>query len=387
MANIIDYVKEQLKDLNDLSFNQVDSLVLSQYAYIRFDEIFSDNHKDYLIKDMLQAEHFNDMLKYVWAPDENKELLFAMAASPRFRNIKMSHYVNKLDDKTEKQFSAVTYHLNDDLIYLAFRGTDSTIVGWKEDFNMSFTMPVPAQTEALAYLRLMASTSKAKIMLGGHSKGGNLAVYAAMNADEKIKERIIFVYNHDGPGFQETVFNSDGYLAIADRIKKTIPQSSMVGMLLEFQDHYSIVKSKGFWFLQHDPFLWEVNEEDFLYQQHLSNAAKYTNKTINQWLTKATIKERELFIDTLYNVIKSTNAQTLSQLTDNIIQDGKNILGAISDVDEQTKKFVLQTIKDLASISFKNLLPNKKNKGGQDEDKSITDHRSDKEDRSTKSKD
>ena len=364
MANIIDYVKEQLKDLNDLSFNQVDSLVLSQYAYIRFDEIFSDNHKDYLIKDMLQAEHFNDMLKYVWAPDENKELLFAMAASPRFRNIKMSHYVNKLDDKTEKQFSAVTYHLNDDLIYLAFRGTDSTIVGWKEDFNMSFTMPVQAQTEALAYLRLMASTSKAKIMLGGHSKGGNLAVYAAMMADQEIKKRIISVYNHDGPGFQETVFSSDDYLAIADRIKKTIPQSSMVGMLLEFQDHYSIVKSKGFWFLQHDPFLWEVNEEDFLYQQHLSNAAKYTNKTINQWLTKATIKERELFIDTLYNVIKSTNAQTLSQLTDNIIQDGKNILGAISDVDEQTKKFVLQTIKDLASISFKNLLPNKKNKGG-----------------------
>ena len=323
---------------------------------------------------MLRADLFNKLFKNVWAPEQNHELLYALAANPRFRELEMVHYVNKIDEQTEKQFSAVTYLLPNNTIYIAYRGTDSTLVGWKEDFNMSFTMPVPAQNEALAYLNMIATQYEGKIMVGGHSKGGNLAVYAAMFASEQIKARLTGIYSHDGPGFQKEVFSGKEYQSIVSLIKKTIPQSSMIGMLLEYQDNHAIVKSKGFWFMQHDPFLWEVNDTDFIYQTHLTNGAIYTNKTINQWLMSATIEERELFIDTLYEVISSTNAQTLEQLGDNIIKDGKKILTAINGVDDKTKKFVIQTMKELVSLSFKNLLPNIKTKGDKDETKDTDDN-------------
>ncbi len=376
MANIVDYVKKQFNDLDNLPFNPVDSLVLSQFAYIRFDAVFKNKKEDQklYVKDMLRADLFDKLLKDVWAPKENNELLYAIAANPRFRELEMVHYVNKHDNQTEKQFSAVTYFLPDNIIYIAFRGTDSSIIGWKEDFNMSFAMPVPSQDEALAYLNMIAEKYEGKIMVGGHSKGGNLAIYASMFTSDQIKKRLIAIYSHDGPGFQREVFEGKEYQSIAQLIKKTIPQSSMIGMLLEYQDNHAIVKSKGFWFMQHDPFLWEVNETDFLYQTHLTNGAVYTNKTIHQWLRSSTAAERELFVDTLYEVIKSTNAQTLGDLGDNIIQDGKNILAAIKDVDDKTKSFIVQTLKDLAALSFKNLLPNKKNKGDEDETEDIDDN-------------
>lgn len=360
MFNITNYAKDMMLCFDEYPFNAVDSLVLSQLSYLRIGRIF-DKLKTIqdkvLIKDLYKAEHFEGMLYNVWSPEDNKELLLAVAASPRFRDIQIDDYINTVDETSEKQFSAMTFYLSSKLVYLAFRGTDATLIGWKEDFNMSFTMPVPSQDEALNYLNKVAVNEQLDIMLGGHSKGGNLAVYATMFAKDSIKKRIIAVYSHDGPGFSKEVINSQTYQSITHLINKTIPQSSFIGLLLENQNHYEVVKSGSFWFYQHDPFSWEIKDNDFIYVDKLTNAAKYTNKTINEWLNTATKEERELFIDTLYQVIKASDAKTIYDFKKDIIQEGKNILAAINDVDDKTKKFVMQTIKELVTLSLKNLVP------------------------------
>ncbi len=360
MFNITNYAKDMMLCFDEYPFNAVDSLVLSQLSYLRIGKVF-DKLKTIqdkvLIKDLYKAEHFEGMLYNVWSPEDNKELLLAVAASPRFRDIQIDDYINTVDETSEKQFSAMTFYLSSRLVYLAFRGTDATLIGWKEDFNMSFTMPVPSQDEALNYLNKVAVNEQLDIILGGHSKGGNLAVYATMFAKDSIKKRIIAVYSHDGPGFSKEVINSQTYQSITHLINKTIPQSSFIGLLLENQNHYEVVKSGSFWFYQHDPFSWEIKDNDFVYVDKLTNAAKYTNKTINEWLNTATKEERELFIDTLYQVIKASDAKTIYDFKKDIIQEGKNILAAINDVDDKTKKFVMQTIKELVTLSLKNLVP------------------------------
>ncbi len=360
MFNITNYAKDMMLCFDEYPFNAVDSLVLSQLSYLRIGKVF-DKLKTIqdkvLIKDLYKAEHFEGMLYNVWSPEDNKELLLAVAASPRFRDIQIDDYINTVDETSEKQFSAMTFYLSSRLVYLAFRGTDATLIGWKEDFNMSFTMPVPSQDEALNYLNKVAVNVQLDIILGGHSKGGNLAVYATMFAKDSIKKRIIAVYSHDGPGFSKEVINSQTYQSITHLINKTIPQSSFIGLLLENQNHYEVVKSGSFWFYQHDPFSWEIKDNDFVYVDKLTNAAKYTNKTINEWLNTATKEERELFIDTLYQVIKASDAKTIYDFKKDIIQEGKNILAAINDVDDKTKKFVMQTIKELVTLSLKNLVP------------------------------
>lgn len=363
MSNIIDYAESELNTFQKKAFNPIDSLVLAQFSYIHFDNIMKVLQKeknDVMIKDLFKAEYFDKMLLEVRDNVSNQKLLMALAASPRFRDIKISDYINKVDSQLEKQFSATTFYIDADTAYVAFRGTDSTIVGWKEDFNMSFEMPVPSQVEAVEYLNAVGKDFNGKIIVGGHSKGGNLAVYATMYCQDFINKQIIQVYCHDGPGFQEEVFQSIAYQNIVERLHKTLPQSSTVGMLLEYQDNYSVVKSNEFWFMQHDPFSWQVAKDDFIYEEHITQTAKYTNTTINQWLQSATPKERELFIDTLYSVINKTNITRVDQFKDNIIQDSKTIINALNDVDDQTKRFVYQTLKELVSLSFKNLIPPKK---------------------------
>ena len=366
MFNITEYVNTCMLEFNDHPFSAVDSLVLSQFCYLRLDKIFTEiktNQDKIYIKDLFRSEHFDSMLYNVWAPDDNKKLLIALAASPRFRDIMIDHYVNYIDEKSELQFSAITCFLPNDITYIAYRGTDATLIGWKEDFNMSFTMPVPAQEEALLYLEKISKDTFNNIILGGHSKGGNLAIYAGMFASEAIKQRLIGIYSHDGPGFNKDVINSQTYQSITHLINKTIPQSSFIGLLLENQNHYEVVKSASFWFYQHDPFSWEIKDNDFIYVDKLTNAAKYTNKTINDWLNTASTEERELFIETLYNVIKATEAKTIHDLGKDIIQAGKNVLAAINDVDDKTKKLVMQAIKELVGLSLKNLVPSIPKKG------------------------
>lgn len=261
-------------------------------------------------------------------------------------------YTEQMDPEAEKQFSAVTFRLTEGLSYVAFRGTDASFVGWKEDFNMAF-QTVPSQETAVAYLARAALYCPGRLMTGGHSKGGNLAVYAAACCDEAVQGRILRIYSHDGPGFLAEMLTSPGFQAIADRVEKTLPQSSVVGMLLEDQESFQLVKSGRVSFWQHDPFSWQVEGDRFCPADHLTADAHYLDKTLNDWVRGLAQEERERFVDALYGILNVNEVTTFAQWQDQWQKNLSDTMKAASQMDPDTRKFLGHTLKELAALSVK----------------------------------
>lgn len=355
MDNIVSYAEKTLNSFADQPFSSVDSLILSWVSYFRFPEAMAEirTWNGIRLAELFQAEHFAELFRNNWDPASSRSLLTAMAASPRFRNIRVMGYTERRDAAAEKQFAAVSFQISEDLCYIAFRGTDSTLIGWKEDFNMAFQYPVPAQADAALYLEEAAEHCSGTILVGGHSKGGNLAVYAAANSTEPFRGRIGAVYSHDGPGFLDSVLKSEAFTSISAKINKTVPQSSLIGMLLEHQESFQIVKSTRFSVWQHDPFSWVIEDDHFSFVSDLTSDAKYLDHVLNQWLTSLTREERERFVDLLFSLVDTDNIETTAQLR---AQWQKNIplaLHAASNLDSETKEFAGRAIKALLSLSVK----------------------------------
>jgi hypothetical protein len=363
LKSIIEYAEMEFRTLDEKPFGPVDSLILSQLAYINFEGLVpgpADGLKTVRIADCLRAELFTSMFFETRDPKNNKRLLQAVAASPRFRDIEMSSFVSEFDPVSEKQFSAITYILPESTEYIAFRGTDNTLIGWKEDFNMAFVYPVPSQKRAFEYLLDISQRMSGNLIIGGHSKGGNLAVYSAFMAPQSVQRRILNIYDHDGPGFREGILDGEGYLHIEDRIAKTVPQSSLIGMLLEGHKKYTVVESSRFGVMQHDPFSWKVAGNDFVTTEEVSDGAKYMNRTIRDWLNTLSQEEREKFTDLLFGVLDAGDAKTFSEITQEWRKNFSAIFTAIRGADPEMKKFIGELIKDFGLLLFHNLRPKRR---------------------------
>lgn len=349
-----------MSDFSVKEFGEVDSLILSQFSYLFFDGIvpgLKDDKDAVPIKDTFLAERFASMLHNVRVPDDNKRLLAALSSNPRYRNVGMNYYVNEIDIAAEKQFSAVSFLLDRNTAYIAFRGTDASLVGWKEDFNMAFLSEVPSQARAVQYLEKVSQHLPYDLIVGGHSKGGNLAVYSAMMCCPALQRRIAAVYSHDGPGFHDHILKSTHYQRIKDRVHKTVPQSSVIGMLLETQEDYTVVKSNRSGMMQHDPFSWEIGEDGFHQLQHITSRSQFLDKTLHDWLLKLPETDRERFVDTLYKVIAASNAATIAELQQIRLRDIKTMLAVAGNIDTETRKFLFNTVKSLIVLSIGNILP------------------------------
>lgn len=294
------------------------------------------------------------MLKGTTLPDSFEKFVYELAASPRFRNVKIKHFVNINDKDIEKQFAAITFILNDDYSYIAFRGTDDSFNGWKEDFNMAFKCPVPSQEEALQYVEAVYNKLTPKIYLGGHSKGGNLAVYTLIKANKSLQDKIEYVFSHDGPGFRAEVIESEEFKKIKPKIKKTLPQSSIIGMLLQTQENYKIVNSDAFFIMQHEPFSWQVKNGDFDYTENLSGGARYTNTTINKWINSMNDAKREKFVNQMFKALYATNETTFTSLAENWRKNLPIIMGELRNLDEETKEIMYSIIRELGKFWFSN---------------------------------
>ena len=306
MANMFDYLAWR----GDLSLSQspfldVDSLILSTMSYIFFDGIVSESLEERItIREMVERFLSRPQTEWKLRVPEDEKLLRALKESERFSNMELCGYVNKLDFQTEKQFAALTVLLGDGTIFVVYRGTDYSLVGWKENFNMCFMDDVPAQLDAVAYLVKAAEAFPTlSLRVSGHSKGGNLAVYGASMCPHQVQERIIAVYNHDGPGFRETVLEREGYQRILPRMKTFLPQFSVVGMLLEQKGESIVIRSNEYGIMQHEPYSWEVMGADFIKQTDLTEKSYFLDQTVSLWMNGLTEEQRELFIDTIYEAV------------------------------------------------------------------------------------
>ena len=328
------------------SFNEVDNLLLCIVAYIDFRRIARLRSFD-----PAYAMPIGDVCAMLTEEDEQRGLspedyipvMRAMAATPRFRDVKMFAFEDSYDEEKVMQFSAVSFLLPDDSVFVAYRGTDTTLVGWVEDFNMSFMTAVPAQLRAVDYaVEVARRTPRRQLRIGGHSKGGNLAAYAAIYLPEKLQtKRLVAAYNNDGPGFNAEVLASEGFARAAEKIHTFIPQSSAVGMLLEHTEDYTIIDSTTVSLLQHEPLSWNVLGNRFIYLGQRSEAAKLGDDVIREWLAELSLQERQEFVETVHQLLSAGGKiKTLDDLRAGGLSSGLALLKGYITADEQKKKML-----------------------------------------------
>ncbi len=349
MSNIIDYLRSYGQyTLEEKEFNSVDSLVLSQFAYLKFDGLVPEpfeKKNGVKLLDILVHPERNRMFMDERYEKANRGLFEAMVFSKRYQNMKLNHYAMRTDTETETQFCAITFCLDGDLTFVAYRGTDETLVGWKEDLNMTFLCPVPSQRYAVEYLNAVGSKIKTPFIVGGHSKGGNLAVYASLKCEKKVKEKIKAIYNNDGPGFRKEVFEDGEYDKLSERIVKTVPQSSFFGMLLQDEKECQVIRSSGVGGIgQHDPYTWEVEEGAFILVDGIFKNQQRVNNNLNDWVSQLNEEELKIFATTLFEVIGATEADTVIELTEEWKNNRVKMVHAFKDIDSETKKKILEII-------------------------------------------
>ena len=341
MTNVFDYLlwRGDLT-LEQSPFQDVDALILTCLSYHYFTEVLNQyDATPVRIEELAKRVKGLPQEKLHMRDPQDVVLLQLIGKSKRFKNMEVCFYVDHVDIEKEAQFSAITILLGDDTSFIAYRGTDLSLIGWKEDFNMSFLDFVPAQIAAAAYLLYVAQNSQGKIRVGGHSKGGNLAVFAAAVCPRKVQGRILCVYNHDGPGFQEGMLRFRGYKEIVPRVYSFVPESSIIGMLMSRQGGYTVVKSAEKGLLQHDPYSWEVSGKDFVRLESVSMESKFWDKTLKNWLKSLTPKKREKFVDALFELLSMTHADEQGE----VVLSPKNAyrtLQTLKDEDEETRKAI-----------------------------------------------
>ena len=349
MTNIFDYLTWRGDlPLDRIPLNEVDGMIAARIAYFPF-ETAPVLHGDTPVREaaaaLLAANEKTDSIRQ----KNDIPLLSALRESARFCDIRIADFAHTTDTVSQTQFAAVTLCLPDGSLCIAFRGTDNTLVGWKEDFNMSFVSPVAGQTLAVDYVERAASKYKdCPLVLLGHSKGGNFAVYAAAFCKAETQARIRAVYNYDGPGFDEKVLAAEGYRAICKKVNTFVPQSSVVGMLLGHEEAYTIVHSEQIGILQHDLFSWEVHRDAFSHLETVDNSSRFVNYTLKNWLSAMDYSQRETFADAIYTILTETNASTLRELSASWFESAKSVATSLKNLDEPTRRALSKALSLLA---------------------------------------
>lgn len=343
MADIFDYLRWRGDlTLKKAAFNEVDGVILARFSYLPLDLVPMGTMGQ--VCDGLLA--LPEIEQKVLLPDDYR-LIKALTQSERYRKMKVFGFSQRVDESSQIQFAAVTIELGKDLNYVAFRGTDNTLVGWKEDFNMCFG-PVPSQKLAVAYLNQAGETLRGKILVGGHSKGGNLAMYASAFCAEDIQRRVENVYNFDGPGFHDDVLQKEEYRRICSRVKTFVPQSSVVGMMLWHEGSFAIVHSGQTGLLQHDVYSWEMERDCFSYVQATTGSSRFVDSTLKHWLAEVDPQQRERFVDAVYTALLETNAKTVKEMSENKFGNGKILLRGLKKLEQEDRKAVIQALRALA---------------------------------------
>ena len=316
MGSLLDYLAWR----GDLSLDAaplgpVDALILSVLSYVRLDGLVPRELTPSVPLGRAAAEYLAlpSARRGRCRCEKDLTLLEKLAAAPRFASMELACLADRFVPEEESQFAALSVLTGDGCAFLSFRGTDATLVGWKEDFNMSFLDVVPAQLAAAEYIGKLAGLFPGPLVLGGHSKGGNLAVAGAALCPMKVRDRIRAVYSFDGPGFTSYLLARPGYQELLTRIRAFVPRSSVVGLLLTHEEPCIVVESDRTGLFQHDPYSWQVLGPDFIRLEGVDAGSRMVDRTLKQWLAGLTPEQRERAADALYGLLSSGDAKMVKQ--------------------------------------------------------------------------
>jgi hypothetical protein len=386
IKNIFDYLATyKHRSFAESAFNPLDGLVFSRLVYLRFERIvklperfslkkaaklfaarWRDDNTPYeafvskathcshtffaFLRDVENSRFFDE---YGWIEDH--ALLTAIAQSRRYAEIQCAFFVNDFNAEEEKQFAAITFFFKSDATLVAFRGTDVSITGWKENLNMAFLTPIPAQTKAVEYLTHIAQQQKRTIRLCGHSKGGNLAVYAAISCAPRIQERIVEVYNYDGPGFDfdQCILTTAAYQAVRNKIHTFVPQVSIVGMLLDITDNFTVVQSAEtvMHFKQHDMYSWETANGAFITQKDLAPESKLIRISLMNWIDELSCEQRKELVTTIGILLKASGQNSFPDIIKNLQRSIANISAAWRGLEASQRRTLIEAQTRLIHIA------------------------------------
>ena len=359
LANIIDYILWR-GDLPvaQVPLGEVDALILSYLSYMPMDGIVPGEDggepvplRDAALAMLGRSERENSPLAY--SVKDDRKLLAALAQSVRFGTMRLCAFVNRVDGEAEEQFSAVTFLPEAGPALIAYRGTDNTVVGWQEDFNMCFESEVPAQRDAAAYAEHMAQVLDGGIILGGHSKGGNLAAYAELFVSGETHRRIQAVYNFDGPGFNEEIVGSAAFAQRKRCVQTFVPQSSIVGVLMENDEVMTVVRSDGVGIFQHNPYTWQVMGGSFIPLPERTDSSRFADETVRHWLASLSPEVRRHAIDGIFEVLGASDGRNVADLFEP--RKAMGVLRAAGSMDEQTRRAVEETFRLLGEALRENV--------------------------------
>lgn len=351
MSTIFDYLKEVTYDsIYDRPFKELDVLALTELTYLPFGHIVPQGDTTGIPVRLSDAMELIDRTTDFIVSNQHLQLVDELATSKRFKNIKLLNYVDEYDPDVQKQFAAMTYRLSLDTYLVVFRGTDDTLIGWKEDFHMTYMDHVPAQKRAASYLQhVMKEFPKGRFLVAGHSKGGNLATYACSYLPDSLFERVDAIYSYDAPGLNKAIIETEGYQRVAHLIHRFVPQGSIVGMMLEVPEPATIVKSRAFGgFAQHDAFTWMVEKDTFVTLDQTSPDSQQTDETLKQWVREVPDSQLKKFFDTFFGLFLDAGITSINDLMDlKNFSKIKEIFQNAQDLDPTEREMLERLAKQL----------------------------------------
>lgn len=357
MSTIFDYLKEVTYDsIYDRPFKELDVLSLTELTYLPFGHIVPQGDTTGIQVRLSDAMDLIDRTTDFIVSNQHLQLVDELATSKRFKNIKLLNYVDEYDPDVQKQFAAMTYRLSLDVYLVVFRGTDDTLIGWKEDFHMTYMDHVPAQRRAASYLQnVMKEFPKGLFLVAGHSKGGNLATYACTYLPDHLFERVDTIYSFDAPGLNQAITETEGYQRTSPKIRRFVPQGSIVGMMLEVPEPTTIVKSRAFGgFAQHDAFTWEIKDHSFVTVSETSPDSQQTDETLKQWVYETSADDRKKFFDTFFGIFLDAGITSINDLRNlKNFSKIKEIFQNAQDLDPTEREMLERLAKQLLDTRVK----------------------------------
>lgn len=361
MENIFDYAEKYCNiDFDEFSYNKLDALIFSQLAYIEYEKIFEFNSPLTLIdiwRIITETYNEDELLQFSLIIQKAILLLCIISNGKRYRNIVAKDYRNEVFDAEEKQFSALTLEMQNGENIIAFRGTDETLSGLKESAALSFTFPIYSQIQAIKYLNEHLKNDNKKYHLTGHSKGGNLSVYSAVECNDDLKNRIIDIYNFDGPGFSNEYIKSKSYDLINEKITTIVPEGSIIGRIFNHDEKILIVESEEHGISQHHIYNWHVNDNDFEYSTSANYSSVLFEKTINDVLMNVEKEKIESVFETLFEILDATDAKTLNEIKELKAEKLVEVLKVLDNKDAENQRYVIEILTLMVKFGIINIMP------------------------------
>ena len=360
MKNMLDYIKEfGHVSFEERAFSEIDALVLTELEYLPLEKVVpSDENGENFVTVKEIAEYMKEHKKQLFDENpmmmtpERHEVSQIIADAPRFQSMKFFGVVSEWDKDTTKQFAAITVEVEPAVRLVIFRGTDDTLIGWKEDFLMTYSPLVAAQTDAKEYLAKQASLWDGDLMVSGHSKGGNLALYAAATQEEDVQLRIVDIFCFDSPGLYRSVLETKGYQNIIPLAMRYIPQDALVGLMLESEVPYIIVKSDAVGAMQHSAMTWGIEDGQFIKVDKLTKNSLLNDQTFKKWTESVSDEELELFWNVFFELLFTVGIETVNDVYGQFMHYVQEFLKAAGEMDEEKRELLTRVALLLVSTRF-----------------------------------